>query len=79
MTTFQHKTQPITITYSEYINLTPSQKSDFVICNSNQVTNNITNTNVSADTSDVLGLGKVAESVVVAPLAVGFALLNKIF
>lgn len=64
MTTFQHKTQPITISYSEYIKLSTSEKQDFTIVNSTQTTNNTT------VTKDVLGLGEVAGAVVVAPLVI---------
>lgn len=66
MTKFQHKTQPITIGYSEYINLTEMQKLDFYIVNGtpSQTTNNITNN------KDLLGLGEVAGVVVAVPLVI---------
>ena len=68
MTKFQHKTQPITISYSEYIKLSASEKQDFIIVNSAQTTNNTTV--VNNQTTDVLGLGEVAGAVVVAPLVI---------
>jgi hypothetical protein len=67
MTVFQHKTQPITITYSEYNRLSASEKQDFMIVNSPQTTNSTT---INNQTTDVLGLGEVAGAVVVAPLVI---------
>jgi len=73
MTTFQHKTQPITISYSEYSKLSASEKQDFMIVNSAQ-TNNITT--INNQTTDVLGLGEVATVVVATPLVIAGALLG---
>lgn len=70
MTTFQHKTMPITISYSEYSKLSTTEKQDFMIVNSTPTTNNITTTTVNNETKDVLGLGEVAGAVVVLPLAI---------
>jgi hypothetical protein len=79
MTAFQHKTLPITISYTEWSILPPSEQSKFRICNSApQVTNNNI-TNVKSETSDLLGIGKVAETVVLAPLAVGLGIFKSIF
>ena len=73
MTTFKHKNLPIEIPYSEYAKLSTEEKNNFIIVNTSQnVTNNISNTNIKSETKDVLGLGEVATVVVVAPLvAVG--------
>jgi len=77
MTTFQHKTLPITIGYSEYINLSTSEKDNFNIVNPTQSTNNTYNTTtVTNETKDVLGLGEAVGIAVVAPLAIGAALLG---
>lgn len=70
MTTFQHKTMPITISYSEYSKLSTTEKQDFMIVNSAPTTNNITTTTVNSETKDVLGLGEVAGAVIVLPLAI---------
>lgn len=73
MTTFQHKTLPITIGYSEYSKLSTSDKNDFRIINNSpvqHVTNNIHTTNVDNKTTDVLGIGTVATAAVVLPLAI---------
>ncbi len=76
MTTFQHKTLPVIISYSEWSKLDSREQSNFTICNSNQV---IVNNNTNSETTDLLGLGKAVETVVVAPIAVGLGILNKIF
>jgi len=74
MTTFKHKTLPIIIGYSEYINLSASEKDNFNIINS---TNNTYNTTtVTNETKDVLGIGEAVGVAVVAPLAIGAALLG---
>jgi hypothetical protein len=79
-TTFQHKSLPITIDYTEWSKLSTLEQSNFAICNNSSPSiTNISTTNVNSDTSDLLGLGKVAETVVLAPLAVGLGILNKIF
>jgi len=82
MTTFQHKSLPITISYSEWSKLSGSEQNNFAICNSTQqVTNNtsITNTTTNSETSDLLGLGKVAETaatVAILPIAIVGGLLG---
>lgn len=65
MTTFKHKTQPIEITYSEYVKLSPSERSNFNIVNQSAP-----QTVVNNNSSDLLGLGKAVETVVVAPIAI---------
>lgn len=65
MTTFKHKSLPIEITYSEYVKLSPSEQSNFNIVNQSAP-----QTVVNNNSSDLLGLGKVAETVVVAPIAI---------
>lgn len=70
MTIFQHKTQPITISYTEYSKLSALEKQDFIIVNNTNTTNNVTNTTVNNETKDILGLGEVAGAVVVAPLVI---------
>lgn len=80
MTTFQHKSLPITISYSEWSKLSKSEQNNFsIVNNTQQITNNVTNTNINEETTDLLGLGKVAETVVLAPIAVGLGILNKLF
>ena len=76
MTTFQHKTLPITINYSEYSKLNQSEKDDFNIVNN--TTNNISTTNINSntETSDLLGVGKVAETVVAVPLVIVGSILG---
>lgn len=73
MTTFQHKTLPIIIGYSEYSKLNQSEKNDFNIVNNNSnTTNNISTTNINSksETKDLLGLGQATEAVVAVPLVV---------
>ena len=73
MTTFQHKTLPITIGYSEYSKLSQSEKNDFnIINNSNSTTNNISTTNINSksETKDLLGVGQAAEAVIAVPLVI---------
>lgn len=72
MTIFQHKTEPITIGYSEYSKLSQFEKNNFRMINatSNNTTNHINNTTVKNETSDVLGLGTVAAVTVGIPLAI---------
>lgn len=73
MTTFQHKTQPITISYSEYLKLSQSEKNNFnIINNSQNTTNNITTTNINSksETKDLLGIGQAVETVVAVPLVI---------
>lgn len=73
MTTFQHKTLPITIGYSEYSKLSQSEKNDFNIINTKQnVTNNISTTTVNSrsETKDLLGIGQAVETVVAVPLVI---------
>jgi len=73
MTTFQHKTLPITINYSEYSKLPQSEKNNFNIVNNIQnTTNNITTTNVNSnsETKDLLGIGQAVETVVAVPVLI---------
>lgn len=73
MTTFQHKTLPITIGYSEYLKLSQSKKNDFnIINNTNNTTNNISTTNINSksETKDLLGIGQAVETVVAVPLVI---------
>lgn len=59
---------------SVYIQLSEEGKSNFIaLVEQNNVTIN------SSETTDLLGLGKAVETVVVTPLAVGLGILNKIF
>ena len=71
MTTFQHKTLPITIDYSEYSKLPQSEKNNFNIINTSQnITNNISTTNINSnsETKDLLGIGQAVEAVAVVPV-----------
>lgn len=83
MTTFKHKTLPIEIGYSEYSKLSSTEQSNFIIVNktTKTVTNNITttNTNVNSETTDLLGIGKAVETVVLTPVAIGFGILDRLF
>jgi len=72
MTTFQHKTLPITISYSEYSKLSQSDKNDFNIINNQNITNNnhTTNINSKSETKDLLGVGQATEAVIAVPLVI---------
>lgn len=74
MTTFKHKTLPIEIGYSEYIKLSEIEKMDFVIVNTQA--ENQSNTTINNNTSDVLGFGEVAATVVVVPAVIVGAFLG---
>mgnify|MGYP001600514240 CR=1 FL=1 len=71
MTTFKHKTLPITIDYSEYSKLPQSEKNNFNIVNTSQnTTNNISTTNINSETKDLLGVGQAVEAVVAVPVLI---------
>lgn len=83
MTTFKHKTLPIKISYSEYSKLSSTEQNNFIIVNetTKTVTNNITttNTNINSETTDLLGIGKAVETVVLTPVAIGLGILDRLF
>lgn len=64
MTTFRHKTQPIEISYLEYIKLPKSEQMNF----------DIVNTSVSPlvenKTEDLLGIGTAVSAVVLTPVLI---------
>jgi len=63
-TKFQHKSLPITLGYSEYSKLSTAEKNNFVIVNPEEnKTTVIHNTTTNQKTDDLLGLGKVTETV----------------
>lgn len=72
-TKIQHKTLGITITYSEYIQLSDAEKAKFKFVESpveKQVVHNTTINRVNNSTSDVLGVGTVAACAVAVPLLI---------